>query len=92
MVLVLKKKLKLSDEQRKILNWLIVNQQATPYLTWKIFFMEKENPNPDPRVFLFDNLSFPEKSEVELVLARYFSRSYRTCRVPNDFETLLYEE
>ena len=70
----LKKRIQLNNKQREIIEWLIRHRKETAYSTWVSLFNERKSEYPDRCIAYYDGLSTKEKTDVELIIARYFSK------------------
>lgn len=68
--------LNLNKEQQELIQWLTRHKQQTALETWNLLFRERESENPDRCIAYYDALTPPEKAEVELVIARFFTLLY----------------
>lgn len=89
---IYKKKIILSKEQERIIEWIVRHSRDTAYSTWNILFNERKSDAPDECIALYDELSIKEKREVELITARFFSiPNHYTLSIKYVFKQLSYE-
>ena len=66
----------------------------TAYKTWERLFRERKSERPDRCIAFYDNLSPKEQSDVELIIARWFTlkHEYTNRSEINIITDLLYKE
>lgn len=86
-----KKKMNLSKQQNEIIQWLLHHRQETAYSTWQLLFGERDGKYPDRCIAYYDELSTKEKSDVELIIARYYALLFQN-KNKLKIKDLAYEE